>query len=140
LHHSDAVNIVDVASNSYDNFAFVGNHRLREFVVDQGIDFIFEQFTRMLKIRVRYSKVNAERPIIASTLNLNASKLNRNRIVNNRLWVQHIVPGTYFARAGEMVQVARVHGDSVFVTPDDSGNEEVININEAAELLAAYIG
>ncbi len=93
----------------------------------------------MLKIRVRYSKVDAERPIVASTLHLNASQLNRNCIINNRLCVQHIVPGTYFAKVGEMVQVARVHGDTVVVIPDDSSNEEVININETTELLRAYI-
>ncbi len=45
-----------------------------------------------------------------------------------------------FARTGEIVQVARVHSDCIVVIPDDSGNGEVININEATELLRAYIG
>jgi hypothetical protein len=50
LHHADVVNLVDVRENSYE-------HRVKEFVLDQGIDFIFESFSRTLKIRVRYSKV-----------------------------------------------------------------------------------
>jgi hypothetical protein len=48
LHHGDIVNIVDVSSNLYDNLWNIAPNRNREFTVDQGIDFIFEQSTRIL--------------------------------------------------------------------------------------------
>lgn len=153
LHHADIVNVADVASNLYDNIAIIGPDRRREFTYDQGIDFIFEQVTRTLKIRVRYSKVDAQREIVASTLRLNASHLgNRNHVdnhpehdlngaVNNiSLWAQHIAPGKCFELNGEMAEVNRVDDNIVFVLVDGNDVEQQINLNEAAELLRAYIG
>jgi hypothetical protein len=138
LHAADAVNLVDVRENSYED-------RLKEFVLDQGIDFFYEPFRQTLKIRLRYCKLDAQMPIVASTLQLNRSLAPRNTVhpeqpaENLSLWVHHVRPGVYFVRDEQLLEVVRVHGDSV-VVQDDNNIEEVINKNEAAELLRAYIG
>jgi hypothetical protein len=58
LHFAGAVTLLDVPPNSYTD--------RREFVSGEEIDFLFESFTRMLKVHVRYSKVDANEPIVLS--------------------------------------------------------------------------
>jgi hypothetical protein len=46
LHHSDVVNLVDVNSNNNENQL----DRAEEFIASQGVDFIYESVSRLLKI------------------------------------------------------------------------------------------
>jgi len=135
LHHADVVNLVDVRENSYEN-------HVKEFVLDQGIDFIFESFSRMLKIRVRYSKVAAQMSIVMTTLLLNSNEIAevQPQVNNVSLWVQQVRPGTYYERDGVILEVVRVEGENAVVIEKDSDVELVINIIQAAELLRDYIG
>jgi hypothetical protein len=105
---------------------------------------------QILKIRLRYCKLDAQVPIVLSTLQLNQTRVNRtvapHHTVNSEeptnnvlLWVQHVRPGVYFVRDKELLEVVRVDGKTVVVHNDDN-IEDIININEAAELLRAYIG
>ncbi len=43
LHHADVLNLVDVQEKNYEKC-------VKEFVLDQCIDFIFESFSRTLKL------------------------------------------------------------------------------------------
>jgi hypothetical protein len=145
LHHADVVNLVDIISNEYDNLEFVGDDRQSELVTAQGADFIFESYSRTLKIRVRYRKFDGQTPLVASTLNLNLARFNPNGAESqahegNQQWVQYIVPGTCFVWAGQVVEVVRVDGRVVVVVEEDSDNEVNLDINEAVGLLKAYIG
>jgi hypothetical protein len=69
LHYGDVINFVDVASNNYDNVPDVRPERC-EFVSSQGVDFIYDKLLRLLKIRVRYSKSNANNPLVPEALRL----------------------------------------------------------------------
>jgi hypothetical protein len=140
LKYSDVVNLVDVVDNAYDDAGFVEACRLSEFVAALGVDFLYDAKYRLLKIRVRYRKVDAHLPVVASTLkmdqlevhNVNAAPLNR--------WVRHIKPGTYFAtQDGHMVSVIRLEGRTVYGVLDGCATEVQYDINEAAALLQAYI-
>jgi hypothetical protein len=53
MHHGDIVNLVAVNQQ-------VLVDRDQEFVAEQGIDFLFESFSRSLKIRARYSRFHAK--------------------------------------------------------------------------------
>lgn len=70
LHYGDVINFVDVASNNYDNVPDVRPERRNEFVSSQGVDFIYDKLLRLLKIRVRYSKSNANNPLVPEALRL----------------------------------------------------------------------
>jgi hypothetical protein len=91
LHHADVLNLVDVQEKNYEKC-------VKEFVLDQCIDFIFESFSRTLKIRVRYSKVAAQMHIVMTTLLLNSNEIAKVRPQANNvsLWVQQVRPRTYF--------------------------------------------
>ena len=134
LHHADVVNLVDVREKSYENC-------VKEFVLGQGIDFIFDPFSRMLKICVRYAKLAAQMQIVMTTLLLNLNEISQVRPQVNHvsLWVQQVRPVTYFERDGVMLEVVRVEGENAVVIEEDSDVELVININKAAELLRDYI-
>jgi hypothetical protein len=117
LHHSDVVNLVDVDSNVYDNAL----DREKEFVASQGVDFIYNNASRLLKIQIRYCKLDAHKPIVAATLNINQVPMNFNQVQQQDLeinrWVSHIIPGTYFATwEGQMASFVRVEGNNVYVT------------------------
>jgi hypothetical protein len=86
--------------------------------------------------------VDAQRPIVLSTLNLNRQNLvARSQVTNNAsLWIPHIKPGTYFERNGVIVEVITVEGDSIVAIEEDTNEEILLSLNQAAELLKAYIG
>jgi len=74
-------------------------NRHREFTNDQGIDFLFEQSTKTLKIRICYCSKNADSPIVLSSLRLNIRDLpqqNNNNDANDILsmWASHVKPGS----------------------------------------------
>ena len=133
LHYGDVINVVDVASNNYDNVPDVRPERRNEFVSSQGVDFIYDKLLRLLKIRVRYSKSNANNPLVKEALHL--SNLRNPPAIINELdrWVSHVNPGTYFATVdGKMASVVRVDGNNVFIFIEDNDNEVLLDINEAA--------
>ncbi len=92
LHHGDVVNLVDVAHNSYDNEAVIQGDHQKEFVSAQGIDFIYNQASRLLKIRMRYTKIEAHKPIVADTLNLSPVPLDHNEMLQQEQEHEQIDP------------------------------------------------
>ncbi len=129
MHHGDVVNYVDVSYNR----EFTDDERWQEYTFAQGIDFIYNDTKRILKIRVRYSRVEAQADAVRATLRLIQPLQVRN------VQVSIIVPGTMFVSLGELVQVASIDGYSVVAT-DDNGLCSLIDINEANQLLDDYIG
>ncbi len=145
LHYGDVVNLVDVSANFHDNVFHVAPNRLTEFTSDQGIDFIFEQLTQTMKIRVRYCSKDAHLPVVLSSLRLNVQDLPRTFNNSNddiiNIWAQHVKPGICFSLlSGDIVQVISVVDDNVIVVPDDSEIQQCLTLREAAELLQSYIG
>jgi hypothetical protein len=70
MHDGYVINLVDVASNNYDNMMEVCYERCKELVSDQGVDFIYNKCLRTLKIRIRYKKSMANNPVIHEILGL----------------------------------------------------------------------
>ncbi len=54
--------------------------------------------------------------------------------------IQYIVPGMCFVWAGQVVAVVRVDDRVVVVVEEDSDNKVNLDINEAVDLIKAYIG
>ena len=135
IHYGDAANIVDVPPEQHLLLA----ERNKEFTFSQGVDFIYHERCRTLKIRVRYSRVEAENDLISRTLGLNPNQLiNPNdRPVGQQSTIT-IMPGDFFIRFGELVQVVAVNGSEVIVS-DDNGEQSNISINEAKCLLEDYL-
>jgi hypothetical protein len=132
MHYGDIVNYVDVLMN----YAMADALRQQEFTFAQGIDFIFNDDKRTLKIRVRYSRVEAQANVVATTLRLMQPVENHN-VRNAR--ISHVAPGTMFIRLGELVQVVSVNGNNVVII-DDNAEHSTIELNEAIQLLEDYIG
>lgn len=131
MHHGDIVNFIDVAINEELTVA----QREQEFTFAQGIDFIYNNVKRILKIRVRYNRVEAQADVVQATLRLTEPL----QIHNVDVGASRIVPGTMFVRLGELVEVVSVNGVNVILR-DDNGVHSTISINEANVLLNDYIG
>jgi hypothetical protein len=102
--YADVVNLVDVADNGYDDAARVQEDQLTEFVTALGVDFLYDQRTRLLKIHICYRKLDIHMPVVASTLNIDCLEPSNIANVNPNRWVQHLRPGKYFATCdGQMV-------------------------------------
>jgi hypothetical protein len=129
MHHGDIVNYVDVASNGNLTDA----QRQQEMTFAQGVDFIFNESLRLLKVRVRYSRVEAHADKVRETLRLTDPL----EIRNGR--VTEISPGTMFVRQGELVEVVSIDGNNVLIS-DDNGMHSTITVNEAIQLFDEYIG
>ena len=54
---------------------------------------------------------------------------------NASQWIPHIKPGTYFERDGVIVEVITVEGDNVVAIEEDTNEEILLSLNQAAELL-----
>jgi hypothetical protein len=142
IHFGDIANLVDVGLP--ENAALDHREREKEFVAAQGIDFIYDDSSRTLKIRIRHSRVYAQNDSVSTKLNLNLDLLQHivdAASVNNegRRWRNQISPGTFFLRNGALMEVLRVDGDDVTIL-SDNGDEVIINILEAEQLLEEYIG
>lgn len=61
----DKVNVCNVGANGE-----IDTRCFREFVAAEGVTFVFQPFNRTLSIRVWYSEVNAEAPIVGIILKL----------------------------------------------------------------------
>lgn len=135
LYHSDIVNFMDVQSNVH----YKEYEQRKEYVAGQGIDFIYNPASRVLKIQLRYCKVDAHKPIVNDTLKLREVLRNGNAVQQDlevNSWVSHITPGTYFATPeGQLASFIRVEGNNVYVMLDYDANEAVFDLIEAARLL-----
>lgn len=133
MHHGDIVNVVNVSNDQLLDY----DERRKEFTCAQGVDFIYNDKCRMLKIRVRYTRVEAQADVVFTTLNLTQRPLVN---PNDRVIIAtHIIPGTFFVRLGELVQVVSVDGNEVVIT-DDYGEHLTIELAEASQLLKDYLG
>jgi hypothetical protein len=113
--------------------------RYNKFTFSQGLDFIYHERCRTLNIRVRYSRVEEKNDLISRTLGLNPNELiNPNdRPVGQQSTIT-IMPGDFFIKFGELVQVDAVNRSEVIVS-DDNGEQSNISINEAKCLLEDYL-
>ncbi len=59
---------------------------------------------------------------------------------NASQWIPHIKPGRYFKRNGVIVEVISVEGENIVAIEEDTNEEILLSLNQAAELLRAYIG
>jgi hypothetical protein len=75
---------------------------------------------------------------VAVTLNLNNVRLPPRDEVQHDLAIA-VEPGTVFIREGTLVEVIGVNGNDVVVLEDDTLNQYVIDINEAAQLISNYL-
>jgi hypothetical protein len=62
LVHSDMVNVVNM--NSPENIQ-LGLVKFREFTAAQGVELVYEFRRRLLSIRVKYSRVIADDPMVS---------------------------------------------------------------------------
>ncbi len=129
MHHGDVVNVVHVAQNA----EIPNAQRQREVSYSEGVDFIYNEVSRLLKVRVRYSRVLAQDTVVAATLGLRQPV----EPCNNVRFEVSI--GTMFTRGEELLTVVSVNGDDVRVCGDD-GMNYVITLGEAITLLEAFIG
>jgi hypothetical protein len=133
MHFGDVVNIVDVADPRHN----VGENRVAEFVTSNGLDFLFDAEARLLRIRVRYSRVLAQSDAVKATLNIGPLQMREapaDEGVNNF----DVIPGTFFMRDEVLLEVILVNEG--FVTARDNlFNEYIIGLDEAANLIDEYL-
>jgi hypothetical protein len=129
MHHGDVVHVVHVARNA----EIPNAQQQREVSYSEGVDFIYNEITRMLKVRVRYSRVLAQDPVLVAMLGLRQPV----EPCNNVRFEVSI--GTMFTWGEELLTVVSVNGDDVRVCGDD-GMNYVIPLGEAISLLEAFIG
>jgi hypothetical protein len=133
LHHGDVVNLVDVAGDG-----MLQVNRLEEFVPHPGIDFLYDSSSRLLKIRVRYSRFLAESNCVSETLQL-SNPVHHRVERQNHLNDASVIPGTFFRREGAVVEVIAVNGNVVTVQEDETLNEYNMSLHEAARLISDYL-
>lgn len=144
------VNIVDVSLAK--NVALVHWEQEQEFAAAQGIDFVYEDASHTLRIRIQHSMVLAQHELVSMKLNSNAAMLivadNVDRIapvineVNNegRWWCNQLVPGTLLLRYGELMEFTRVEHEDVVLISDTTPIETTISMIEAEHLVEEYLG
>ncbi len=108
--------------------------RYTEFTCSQGVDFIYNESCRALKIRVRYSRVLVECNLVSSTLGLD-------RVIEldaNNLPLTNVIPGDFFTRDGNLLEVVSVTGNEVVII-DELEQQYHLDLDEARTLLQQYI-
>ena len=130
MHYGDVVNIVDVPLEHQLNQA----ERYKEFTCSQGVDFIYNESCRALKIRVRYSRVLAECHLVSSTLGLDHFI----ELDANNLPLTNVTAGDFFTRDGNLLEVVSVNGNEVVVI-DELEQQYHLDLDEARRLLQQYI-
>jgi hypothetical protein len=134
LLHRDIINIINVDLN--DNQHTEG---FREFVAAQGVELVFNPETRALSIRVRYSKVNAEDPMVSVALNFTRSDLIAQPPIQQHRSNRVVLVGTKFLHMGELVEVTASNYDSVLIRNVMNGNEQPLSAAVARNLIRQYI-
>ncbi len=131
MHHGDVVNVVDISTND------VLDHAM-EFTTNQPVDFLYEAAKRSMKIRVNYNRILAQHPLVTTTLRLNNVELpdkQRNQ-QEVRLTVEY---GTFFLREGSLVEVVNVNDNNDIVQDDETANEYIIDLYDAARLIRNFL-
>jgi hypothetical protein len=135
LHYGDMVNVALVSDGNNPAAA----NRFHEFVATPGIDFVFDQRTRSLKIRARYTCCCSHSNDIAPTLREIFGNLPPRPQENPNL-LTCVVVGTFFMREDVLLEVLAIDGNNVLVAEaEDSANQFNLNLNEAAQLINDYI-
>jgi hypothetical protein len=77
LLHGDIVNIANVESP--ENTQLIDGLKFKEFTAAQGVELVYEYGKRLLSIRVRYSRILANDPLVSRVLNLLPSMMSSNQ-------------------------------------------------------------
>ena len=134
LLHGDIVNIANVESP--ENTQLIDGLKFKEFTAAQGVELVYEYGKRLLSIRVRYSRILANDPLVSRVLNLLPSMPQPARNPQRR----GIAIGTKFLLNGSLVAVIKSTVDEVSVRCTDSGMEDTLTTNNARTLIRQYIG
>ncbi len=127
------MNVVNVSDN---NLAELASSSFREFIAPQSIDLVYEFSSRLLSIRVKYSRANAHDAIVSNILQsppMNVQPCNKSQL-------RGISLGTAFLLDGNLVKVISSSSDSVVVKHVGSGLQETLSTATARNLIMNYIG
>ncbi len=112
--------------------------RYVEFITNQRVDFLYEAANRSMKIGVNYSRILAQHPLLTTTLRLNNVELPERQ--RNQQDVRLTVEcGTFFLHEGSLVEVVNVNGNNAIVRDDETANECIIDLHDAARLIRNYL-
>ncbi len=128
----DVVNLVYVGRNAGLPDAL----QYREFTPARGIDFIYNESKRSLKIRVRYARFLVQAQKVLSQLNV-LQLLEYGLAVDEGLSLT-VIPGTVFERLGNIVEVITFNEQNVLIR-DNLGHDSVISVVEANRFIEQYI-
>ncbi len=84
---------------------------------------------------MRYTRILAQNDLVKETLNVGPLPMREAIMDQINL---NVIPGTLFVRDGSLLEVILVNEDNVTVR-DDSFNEYVIRLDEAAHLIDDYL-
>jgi len=129
--YGDIVNIVNVNDN---DLASIASRRFREVVPLQSIDFVYDNVSRLLSIRVRYSNVVAQAAVVKQVLHVSVAQPNVRRPR------RAIALGTAFLLDGSLVKVTNSSAEYVTVKDVNSGAERVLEADVARRLVMQHIG
>ncbi len=131
LLYGDIVNIVNMNDN---DLASIASRRFREVVPLQSIDFVYDNVSRLLSIRVRYSNVVAQAAMVKQVLHVSVAQPNVCR-------PRHAIAlGTAFLLDGSLVKVTNSSAEYVTVKDVNSGAERVLEADVARRLVMQHIG
>jgi hypothetical protein len=134
LLYGDLVNIVNVNDN---DLASIAGRRFREVVALQSIDFVYDNLSRLLSIRVRYSKVLAQAAVVRDVLHVSVAEP---QVRGNMQRRRAIALGTAFLLDGSLVKVMSSNVEYVTVKDVSSGAERTLETNVARALIMQHIG
>lgn len=135
LLHGDVVNIIDVEANVVQP---LHQDTFNEFVSLQGIELVFQPETRVLSIRVRYCRTNAESLVVKRTLNF-IPVVPVQTIPQHRRRNRAILVGTKFFLEGQLVEVTASDNEQVSIKNRYNGIEQQLNAEAAENLIRQYI-
>ncbi len=113
-------------------------NRLEEFFPHPVIDFLYDSSSRLLKIRVRYSRFLVESNCVSETLQL-SNPVHHRVEKQNHLNDVCVIPGTFFMTEGAVVEEIAVNGNVVTVQEDETLNEYNMSLHKAARLISDYL-
>lgn len=135
LESGNKINLVDVpVVQDYETF--------KEQVSSERIDLVYEELTRSLSIRIKYSAFLAENPKVTEVLHFPQPPVHRAETipVRSRRRPKAIATGTSFVHNGELFVVSA--SDGVTVTASCAARGVVINMpnDEAWQIIMDNIG
>jgi hypothetical protein len=104
----------------------------------KGEDLVTMHHGDVENVRVHYSRVLAQHPLVTTTLRLsNVDLPERQRTQQEVTFL--VTCGTFFLHEGSLVEVVSINGNNVIVRDDETGNEYIIDLCEAARLIRSYL-